>query len=89
MEEEITLEQYLARSRVIDKLIKNGLWQHEKTRRLICAIYGTEEQCDDFLLHCSNEDIETILIDEGMDIIEFRARTEKMLAELRERCSGV
>ena len=52
-------------------------------QRLLCAIYGTEEECDEFLLNASPEEIETILVDAGVDLVELQKKLDTMMARIR------
>lgn len=81
--EEQTVENYLSRCRVIDKLQSTGEWGNSKIRRLVYAIFGTEDEWDDFIFKCSNEEIDQILIAQGFNLDELKAKFEQRLAEIR------
>lgn len=81
----MTLEEYLERARVIDKLQQRGLWRSSKVRRLVCAIFGTDEEVEEFIANCSPEEIRAVLESQGVDVADLRERTLKRLSEIRAK----
>lgn len=84
----MTLEEYLARRGVIDDLIASGLWNSPKVRRLILAIYGSEEECDEFIMNCSKEDIDTILITDGFDLDALQSKFRDAMDAIHAKMSA-
>lgn len=81
------LEQYLERVRIIRFLENRGDYRNLGVRRFINAIFGTEEECEKFLMECSREDIQAILVEEGFDLDKLHERFEEEMGRIKARYS--
>jgi hypothetical protein len=81
MERKLTIEEYLYRDEIIKHYTKIGAGP--KTIRLLKAIFGTDDECDDFIFRATKDEIDIILIKEGFDLEELDRKLKKGIEEIK------
>ena len=82
--EPLTLEGILERDRMIDLCISRDLWGSARVRRLIYALYGTEEEHSAWLEKAPQGEVHAVLRANGIDPDTLAAKLDERL-----RISGV